>query len=104
MSSSPTRDALATVLDALASWLETLELVMKDLGSRNVPAVDVHAAFSNVLEDFYTPPTKGKGKKKASPLSTTALPSAPSSSKAKLAKESKSTKNAATHSPHLPQA
>ena len=50
MSSSPTRDALATILDALASQLETLELVMKDLGARNVPAVDVRAAFSNVDE------------------------------------------------------
>ena len=104
MSSSPTCDALATILDALASRLETLELVMKDLGTRNVPAVDVRTAFSNILEGFHTPPTKGKGKKKASPPSTMAPPSAPSSSKAKLAKESKSTKNAAMHSPHLPQA
>ena len=68
MSSSPTRDQLALVLDTLASRLATLELTMQSFGSSHPPPV-AHIAYShaNVPADFHEPPpkkSKGKGKAK----------------------------------------
>ena len=106
MSSSPTRDALASVLDALSQRLGNLEDVIKNFPVRQ-PSFDVHTATHvNVPEDFHTPPTKGKGKGKAPPKKSTAPPtSSSSSSKAKPAKEPKSTSRTATHaSPSFHQA
>ena len=101
MSSSPTRDALASVLDTLAIRLANLEAVMQDFGTR-VPSVDIRAATHvNVPEGFHTTPTKGKGKGKAPQKKPTAPPpSSSSSSKVKKTKEKKSTTLAATHAPH----
>ena len=64
MSSSPTRDALATVLDTLASRLATLEIAMQSFGGTH-PTPVAHVAHTNVPSEFYERPTKKKGKGKA---------------------------------------
>ena len=103
MSSSPTRDQLALVLDTLASQLAALELTMQSSGSSHPPPA-AHVAYShtNVPADFLEPPpkkSKGKGKAKAPPPTPHAAncPKHPSSSipKALTAKGKQTTKLAA---------
>ena len=101
MSSSPTRDQLATVLDALASRLATLETVMKDFGSTHPPP-EVHVRHTNVPDDFYQPSTKrkDKGKGKVAPTPTHASnPSSSSAPQAPKAKGPQTTKPAAKRAP-----
>ena len=99
MSSSPTCDALASVLNALATRLGTLEDVMKDFG-KSMPTVDIHAMSHNTPEGFHTSSTKGKGKGKAPQNKSMVPPPSSSSSKAKPANKQKPTMSATKHSPH----
>ena len=77
MSSSPTRDQLAVVLDTLASRLATLEAVMASFPVAYPPAVTIGHAFTNVVEGFHNPLPKKKGKGKTVPPPTPRQPPAP---------------------------
>ena len=98
MSSPPTHDALASILDALAVRLGTLENIMRDFG-KSVPTVNIRAATHiNALEGLHNPPTKGKGKGRAPPKKPTVPPL--SSSSSLKANKQKPTTSTATCSPH----
>ena len=102
MSSSPTRDQLASVLDTLATRLAPLEQVMASFPVASPPIASI--GHTNVPDDFYQPPTnKKKGKGKAAPPPTPhdphcarhVPPSVPKAPKAK----GKTTKPAAKPAP-----
>ena len=67
MSSSPTRDQLASVLDALASRLASLETVMASFAGTSPPTATIGRTHVNVPEGFLTSLPKKKGKGKAAP-------------------------------------
>ena len=106
MSTSPTCDQLASILNTLASWLASLETVMQNFGiTHPPPAVHVAHTHANIPVDFHTPPpkkSKGKGKAKAPPPMphTEHCHQHPSSSGPKaLAKGKQATKPAAMWAP-----